>query len=74
MALNQEQRLSFNVPSKWANRFTVYAQPHGVRLAFAEAAPDEDKAYDFHSAVVMSLDDAEILHKLLGAILEKARR
>jgi hypothetical protein len=39
MPLEQEPRLSFNVPSKWTNRFIAVALPHGVRIAFAEAAP-----------------------------------
>jgi hypothetical protein len=61
MPLEQEPRLSFNVPSKWTNRFIAVALPHGVRIAFAEAAPGEDKAYDFHSAVVMTRKDARAL-------------
>jgi hypothetical protein len=61
MPLEQEPRLSFNVPSKWTNRFIAVALPHGVRIAFAEAAPGEDKAYDFHSAVVMTREDARAL-------------
>jgi len=47
MPLEQEPRLSFNVPSKWTTRFITVALPHGVRIAFAEAAPGEDKAYEF---------------------------
>ena len=61
MPLEQEPRLSFNVPSKWTNRFIAVGLPHGVRIAFAEAAPGEDKAYDFHSAVVMTREDARAL-------------
>jgi hypothetical protein len=44
MPLEQEPRLSFNVPSKWTNRFIAVGLPHGIRIAFAEAAPGEDKA------------------------------
>ena len=61
MPLEQEPRLSFNVPSKWTNRFIAVGLPHGVRIAFAEAATGEDKAYDFHSAVVMTREDARAL-------------
>jgi hypothetical protein len=65
MPLEQEPRLSFNVPSKWTNRFIAVGLPHGVRIAFAEAAPGEDKAYDFHSAVVMTREDARALAERL---------
>ncbi len=65
MPLEQEPRLSFNVPSKWTNRFIAVGLPHGVRIAFAEAAPGEDKAYDFHSAVVMAREDARALAQRL---------
>ncbi len=66
MPLEQEPRLSFNVPSKWTNRFIAVGLPHGLRIAFAEAAPGEDKAYDFHSAVVMTREDArELAERLL---------
>jgi hypothetical protein len=65
MPLEQEPRLSFNVPSKWTNRFIAVGLPHGVRIAFAEAAPGEDKAYDFHSAVVMTKEDARALAERL---------
>ena len=33
MPLEQEPRLSFNVPSKWTNRFIAVGLPHGVRIA-----------------------------------------
>ena len=62
MPLEQEPRLSFN---KWTNRFIAMGLPHGVRIAFAEAAPGEDKAYDFHSAVVMTREDARALAQRL---------
>lgn len=65
MPLEQEPRLSFNVPSKWTNRFIAVGLPHGVRIAFAEAAPGEDKAYDFHSAIVMTREDARALAERL---------
>ena len=68
MPLEQEPRLSFNVPAKWTNRFIAVGLPHGVRIAFAEAAPGEDKAYDFHSAVVMRRDDARALAERLLAV------
>jgi hypothetical protein len=32
MPLEQEPRLSFNVPSKWTNRFIAVGLPHGVRI------------------------------------------
>jgi hypothetical protein len=65
MPLEQEPRLSLNVPSKWTNRFIAVRLPHGVRIAFAEAAPGEDKAYDFHSAIVMTWEDARALAERL---------
>ena len=65
MALEQEPRLSFNIPAKWTNHFTVVKQPHGTRIAFAEAAPGEDKPYVFHSAVLMGHDAARALAEAL---------
>ncbi len=72
MPLEQEPRLSFNVPSKWTNRFIAVGLPHGVRIAFAEAAPGEDKAYDFHSAVLMTREDARALAERLLTVASSA--
>ena len=69
MLLTQEERLGFNVNSKWINRFIALNLPYGFRIAFAEAAPGEDKAYDFHSAIVMTREDAKALYDLIGSVL-----
>lgn len=73
MSLEQEQRLSFNTPARWTNRFVGLRlrDPYSdrVRVAFAEGAPGEDKAYDFHSAIMMTVEDARALQKLLERIL-----
>jgi hypothetical protein len=71
MALSQEARLSFNIAAKWANRFSVTFMTAGVRIAFAEAAPGEDRAYDFHSAVLISPNDAAQLRDALTKLLDR---
>lgn len=73
MSLEQEQRLSLNTPACWTNRFVGLrlrdANSDLVRIAFAEAAPGEDKAYEFHSAVMMTTEQARSLLKMLEKIL-----
>lgn len=63
--------MSFNIPAKWSNRFVACGLPHGLRLAFAEAAPEETKAFEFHSAVLLTRADALALANLLEQIAQK---
>jgi len=72
MALEQETRLSFNVPAKWSNRFSGVAMAHGFRIAFAEAAPGETQAYDFHTAVIMTRNDAKALVEMINDLLRRS--
>jgi hypothetical protein len=71
MPLDHEARLAFNIPAKWANRFSVCGVPYGVRVAFAEAAPDETRAFLFHGAVLLSRADALALSSLLKLVADK---
>jgi len=70
MSMDHEARIAFNVRAIWANRFSLAELSDGrFRIAFAEAAPGEDRAFVYHSAVVMSRADARELIKGMTRLL-----
>lgn len=71
VATNSEVAASFRVPAHASNRFSV-ASGDLVRVAFAECAPGQPLAENFHSAVVMTPGDARALAELLLRVLEQA--
>lgn len=73
MLASKEALSAFNVPAKWADRFSVAARPHGIRIAFGEIALD-DKTFNFHTAVIVNVPTAEMLAHGLEDILLSLRR
>lgn len=62
--------VAFAGPAIGANRFFITAGPYGVRIAFAEEAP-ETKENRFVSAVLLTPPDAAELARVLAGITDK---
>jgi hypothetical protein len=72
--MDQETRIAFNTPARVTNRFVAASMKGAqIRVAFAEAAPGESKAFVFHSAIMCSLDDAAQLAETLTRLVRQAR-
>ena len=65
-----EEGIAFSGPALHSNRFFVNAWPNAVRIAFLENS-DPANTPQFRSAVMLSLDDAVALQKLLGELIVK---
>ena len=73
MAMDHETRLSFYTAAKWTNRFVITGLPYGVRISFSESVPgDATEMHGFHSAVIMSVENAKALADLLRDMAGKA--
>lgn len=71
MALEQEARVAFNAPATWSNRSAVTTlAPNLVRIAFAEVAPGETKAFQYHTALMMTYEVAAGLRDALTKELQ----
>lgn len=68
---NAELVASLHPPTMLSNRFFVSAGTGGVRLSFGERGVDQVARY--HSAVQLSLEDAEQIAKLITDNLATVR-
>lgn len=69
---NEERKLIYNISPHYVNSsFFSTIRPNLIRMSFAETYADLE--LKIRTAIIMTIEDAQNMHKALTAILEKAK-